>query len=153
MWSLCNTIWLVAVIKKGNRRLSYFASSVLCSGVCRFSRYPLFGNQCQECHQCRAGLHDHGCWNQEKNGAWSHTWRWGKAECEADPWHYRQAFIGRMLLREKPLSLWPLKLHYIPAKPPANRRDMIDNHMSMWEPDEVACVSIVHIIVILWKWN
>lgn len=56
----------------------------------------------------------------------------------------------------EPLSLWPLKLHYIPAKPPANRRDrkdMIDNHMSTWEPDEVACVSIVYIIVTLWIWN
>lgn len=154
MWSLCK--YNLTCLCYKNWRWSHFASSVLCPGVCRFSGYPLFGNQCQECHQCGAGVHDHGCWNQEKNGARSYSWRWGKAECEADSWHYRQAFIRRMLLREKPLSLWPLKLHYIPAKPPANRRDrkdMIDNHMSTWEPDEVAYVSIVYIIVTLWQWN
>lgn len=31
------------------------------SGVCRLSGHPLPGDECQERHQCRTGIHDHGC--------------------------------------------------------------------------------------------
>ncbi|XP_011842305.1 PREDICTED: ras-related protein Rab-1B isoform X1 [Mandrillus leucophaeus] len=39
------------------------------SGVCRLSGHPLLGDKCQERHQCRAGVHDHGCRDQKADGA------------------------------------------------------------------------------------
>lgn len=41
---------------------AYLLSSPLpSSGVCRLSGHPLPGDECQECYQRRAGIHDHGC--------------------------------------------------------------------------------------------
>lgn len=39
------------------------------SGVCGLSGHPLLGDKCQERHQCRAGVHDHGCRDKKADGA------------------------------------------------------------------------------------
>lgn len=159
---------MLLLLAKTKRCLNTALSPALCPGVCRLSGYPILGNQRQERHQCGAGLHDHGCWNKEEDGSRGNSRRRGEAQREADPWHYCQAFIRRMLLREKPLPLWPSlpaglsarpppssKLHCVPAKAHHNRQDREDmsHNMCMWEQDEVACICTVHNVAALPKSN
>lgn len=103
-------------------------------GICRLFGNPLFGNQCKERHKCGAGLHDHGCWNQEEDGPWGHSRRRGKAQCQADSRHYCQDFIRWMLLRKEPLCLTPS---------PREKK------IGMWEQDEVACICTVYNVATL----
>lgn len=158
VWSICLKVfficcphWCHVMFRVSNTAIS----PPLCQGVCRLSGYPILGNQCQECHQCGAGLHDHGCWNKEEDGPWGHSWWRGEAQCEADPRHYCQTFIRRVLLREKPLPLWtslppslppPLQACQPGHHPPLNStvsqqrpittrqdREYMSHNMCMWD--------------------
>lgn len=80
------------------------------AGVCWLLGHPLPGDQRQERHQCRAGVHDHGSRDQEAHGPRGHSWR-RQAQLE-DRQHPCQAVRRGLLLKDPPPSAHHLN-HYL----------------------------------------
>lgn len=81
----------------------FYSPPLVLTGVCRFSGHPFLGDECQERHQCRTVLHDHGSWDKEAHGAGGHSQR-GQAQPK-DREHPCQAVWRRLLLKDPPLPI------------------------------------------------
>ena len=75
--SLSEFVWLHISLFWSFSKKDLLTFSCLClSGIRRLSWNPIPGDQCQECHQRRASIHDDGSRNQESHGSViSITWQ------------------------------------------------------------------------------
>ena len=77
------------------------------------------GNQLQKCHLCRAGLHDHGCGDQEEDEPQGHGWR-----LPENTEHSSEACVWLLLL--SPLLQWSLRPAAAEPSSPAHKHSSFD---------------------------